>query len=93
MKNASGTGIIWVSVWDSTLEAAEFSDVLVRATTKRTGMAERSEPGGGATIRPKGRTITIFPRIISGRAVIVYSDQPDGMSGVIDPAAIKLSPR
>ena len=93
VKNASGKGIIWVSVWDSTLEAAEFSDVMVRATTKRTGMAERGEPGGGATIRAKGRTITIFPRIISGRAVIVYSDQPDGMSGVIDPTAIKLSPR
>ena len=93
VKNVAGKGIIWVSVWDSTLEAAEFSDVLVRATTKRTGMAERSEPGGGATIRAKGRTITIFPRIISGRAVIVYSDQPDGMSGVIDPTAITLSPR
>ena len=92
VKTAAGKGIIWVTAWDSTVEAAEFSDVMVRATTKRTGMAERSEPGGGATIRPKGRTITIFPRIIAGRAVIVYTDLPDGTSGVIDPTQIKLDP-
>jgi hypothetical protein len=92
VKNASGTGIVWVTVWDTTLEAAEFSDGMIRATTKRTGMAERVEAAGGATIQPKGRTITIFPRIINGRAVVIYSDYPDGMSGVIDPAAIKLDP-
>ena len=93
VKNAAGQGIVWASVWDSTLEAAAFSDAMIRATTKRTGMAERAEAGGGATIRPKGRTVTIFPRVISGRAVVIYSDLPDGMSGVIDPAAIKVDPR
>jgi hypothetical protein len=92
VKNASGSGIVWATVWDTTLEAAEFSDAMIRATTKRTGMAERAEAAGGATIQPKGRTITIFPRIINGRAVVVYTYLPDGMSGVIDPAAIKLDP-
>ena len=93
VKGGAGKGIVWASVWDSTLEAASFSDALVRATTKRTGSAERAEAAGGATIRPKGRTITVFPRIINGRAVVIYSDLPDGMSGVIDPAAIKVDPR
>ncbi len=93
VKNASGTGMVWVTVWDTTLEAAEFSDGMIRTTTKRTGMAERVEAAGGATIQPKGRTITIFPRIINGRAAVIYSDYPTGMSGVIDPAAIKLDPR
>jgi hypothetical protein len=92
VKNASGSGIVWATVWDTTLEAAEFSDAMIRATTKRTGMAEHAEAAGGATIQPKGRTITIFPRIINGRAVVVYTDLPDGMSGVIDPSAIKLDP-
>ncbi|CAN5295489.1 hypothetical protein BH09GEM1_BH09GEM1_03430 [soil metagenome] len=93
VKNGSGKGIVWVSVWDSTVEAASFSDALIRATTKRTGAAERAEAAGGATIRPKGRTVTVFPRIVNGRAVVIYSDLPDGMSGVIDPAAIKVDPR
>ncbi|MEO8334199.1 MAG: hypothetical protein ABI664_04460 [bacterium] len=92
VKNASGTGIVWATVWDTTLEAAEFSDSMIRATTKRTGMAERTEAAGGATIQPKGRTITIFPRIINGHAVVIYTDLPDGMSGVLDPSAIKLDP-
>jgi hypothetical protein len=93
VRNSAGKGIVWASVWDSTVEAAAFADAMIRATKKRTGMAERAEAAGGATIRPKGRTITIFPRIISGRAVVVYSDLPDGMSGVIDPAAIRVDPR
>ncbi|MDQ2665430.1 MAG: hypothetical protein M3Z05_05410 [Gemmatimonadota bacterium] len=92
VKNGTAKGIVWASVWDSTVEAASFSDALIRATTKRTGAAERVEAAGGATIRPKGRTITVFPRIISGRAVVIYSDLPDGMSGIIDPAAIKVDP-
>ena len=92
VQNAAGLGIVWASVWDSTLQAAGFSDAMIRATTKRTGMAERLEAAGGATIRPRGRTITIVPRIINGRAVVLYSDLPDGMAGVIDPAAIKVDP-
>lgn len=92
VQSAAGRGIVWASVWDSTLEAAGFSDAVIRATTKRTGMAERLEAGGGATIRPKGRIITVVPRIINGRAVVIYSDLPEGMASVIDPAAIRVVP-
>jgi hypothetical protein len=93
VENKAGRGIVWASVWDSTLEAAEYSDAMIRATAKRTGAAERSEAGGGATFHPKGRVVSIFPHIVDGRAVVFYSDLPEGMSGVIDPAAIKLDPR
>jgi hypothetical protein len=27
---------------------------------------------------------------VDGRAVVLYTDVPDGMSGVIDPTAIKI---
>ena len=93
VQNASGRGIVWASVWDSSVQAAAFSDVMIRATAKRTGSVERSEAAGGATFQPKGRTVSIVPRIISGRAVVIYSDMPTGMSGVIDLAAIKVDPR
>jgi hypothetical protein len=92
VQGTGGRGIVWASVWDSTVEAAEFSDAMIRATAKRTGAAERSEAAGGATFQPTGRNVSIFPRIIGGRAVVVYSDLPAGMSGVIDPNAIKLDP-
>ena len=93
VQNAAGRGIVWASVWDSSLQAATFSDAMIRATSKRTGTVEHSEAAGGATFSPAGRTISVFPRIIAGRAVVIYSDMPVGMSGVIDPAAIKVDPR
>jgi hypothetical protein len=93
VQSSAGKGIVWAIVWDNTVAAASFTDALTRATAKRTGAAERSEAAGGATFQPKGRTISIFPRIIAGRAVVVYSDLPNGMSGVIDPAGIKVDPR
>ncbi len=92
VADGSGTtGIVWASVWDTTLEAAEFSDALIRATSKRTGIAETTEAAGGASFHPTGRTISIFPRVTGGRAVILYSDLPNGMSGVIDPTEIRLT--
>ena len=93
VETPSGKGIVWASVWDSTLQAATFSDALIRATGKRTGMQERQEAAGGATFQPKGRTVTVFPRVINGRAVVIYSDMPAGVSGVIDPNAITVIPR
>lgn len=93
VQGAGGRGLVWAIVWDSTVEAAEFADAMIRATAKRTGAAERSEAAGGATFHPNGRTVSIFPRIVGGRAMVVYSDLPNGMSGVIDPAAITLAPQ
>ena len=93
VQTPSGKGIVWASVWDSTVQAATFTDALIRATGKRTGMQERAEAAGGATFQPKGRTVTVFPRIINGRAVVIYSDLPAGVSGVIDPDAITVIPR
>ena len=94
VQGTGGRGIVWASVWDSPLQAAAFSDLLTRATAKRTGGAERAVPGGGATFSVKGRTVRITPRTVSGRAMIVYSDLPDAMSGgVIDAAAITVTSR
>jgi hypothetical protein len=94
VQGPGGRGIVWASVWDTPLEAAEFSDALTRATAKRTGAPERSVGAGGATFAWKGRAISILPRTIKDRALIVYSDLPDAMSGgVIDAAAIKVTTR
>jgi hypothetical protein len=91
VEGAGGRGLVWALVWDSPLEAAEFSDALVRATARRTGAPERSVGEGGATLPYKGRTVSIIPRTIGDRALIVYSDLPDAMgSSVIDPAKITL---
>jgi hypothetical protein len=93
LQGAGGRGIVWASLWDTALEAAEFSDMLTRATAKRTGAGEATIPGG-ARFAAKGRTTSIVARAIGDRTLLVYSDLPDAMSGgVIDAAAIKVTTR
>jgi hypothetical protein len=93
VQGAGGRGIVWASLWDSALEAAEFSDMVARATAKRTGAAEAPVPGG-ASFSAKGRTTRVVARPAGDRTLIVYSDLPDAMSGgVIDAAAIKVTAR
>lgn len=94
LEGSGGRGLVWVSVWDTPLEAAEFNDALVRATIRRTGAGERTLPDGGKSFGAKGRTTTIRPLEIAGRAVLVYTDLPDAMGlGVFDASAIRLTPR
>jgi hypothetical protein len=93
VQGAGGRGIVWASVWDTTLEAAEFSDMLTRATAKRTGAGEQRVPGG-ASFAARGRATRIIARPVGERTLIVYSDLPDAMSGgVIDAAAIRITTR
>src|SRR5260221_13665794 len=93
VQGASGRGIVWASVWDSTMEAANFSDALIRATGRRTGMQERREAAGGATFHPEGRTVSVFPRIIGGRARGLFPAFPPGVSGALAPPPLFVSPR
>lgn len=94
LQGAGGRGIVWASVWDSALQAATYTDALIRATARRTGAAERSLASGGATFAYKGRIVSIVPETIGDRAVIVYSDLPNGMSAsVIDAGAIRITTR
>jgi hypothetical protein len=93
VQGAGGRGIVWATLWDTALEAAEFSDMAARATAKRTGAGEATVPGG-ASFSIKGRTTRIIARPVGDRTLIVYSDLPDAMSGgVIDAAAIKVTTR
>jgi hypothetical protein len=83
---------VWASVWDSALEAAEFSDAAIRATTRRTGAAERRLDGGGTSFGHEGRTISVRPFASGERHLVLYSDLPDAMGDVIAPATIKIEP-
>ena len=93
VQGAGGRGIVWASLWDTALEAAEFSDMVTRATARRTGAGEARVPGG-ARFAARGRTTSIIARAVGDRTLIVYSDLPDAMSGgVIDAAAIRVTTR
>ena len=90
VENGADRGFVWAIVWDSPIEAAEFSDAMIRAATRRTGSRERRLANGGTSFGYKGRTLSVLPVSIGDRALIVYTDLPDAMGSAIDPSAITL---
>ena len=89
VERGSESGIVWAIVWDSPVDAGEFTDAMVRATMRRTGAPQRSV-GTGVSYTAKGRTISIQPVSLGDRALVLYSNLPEGMGSVIDPKAITL---
>jgi hypothetical protein len=91
-NTAGGQGIVWVTVWDSAVDASEFFDLANQAVQKRYGVKGAAE--AGATSRSysgAGRTIQVFTAEVSGRPVVVYVDVPAGAStNVIGVNQVKL---
>jgi len=76
-----GRGIAWVTVWDSSVEAAQFVDAMGQAVSRRYRTGEpRSGSGGARTYSGTARTVAITPRELSGRNVVLYVDVPRGAS-------------
>jgi hypothetical protein len=79
----SGVGkarrMVWVSVWDTPFDAAQFVDALGQAVVRRyRAGAPMTEARGVRTYMGAGRTVTVTPRNIAGRSVVVYVDVPTG---------------
>ncbi len=87
-------------MWDSSVEAADFLDLLMDAARRRYELA-RPNVEAGATARTldvpaKGtraaRTVRASLLQLGGRPVIVYSDAPSSVAGpLIDATKITLS--
>jgi len=89
---ATGRGIVWVTVWDTPVDAAQFVDALGQAIGKRYRTSAPTVSAAGVrTYAGSGRTVVITPREVSSRNVVVYVDVPTGAStAVIDPARITI---
>ncbi len=81
VRTSSGPGLVWVSVWDTPVDAAEFVDALGQATQKRYRITGPALGAGGArTYSGRGRTVVITPREIGGRNVVLVVDVPSSAS-------------
>ena len=81
IETPRGDAIAWVTVWDTSIDAAEFFDLLDVSQIKRHG--GRITPGGTGTTRTYGaggRRIHLSISDVSGRPVILYVDAPAGVS-------------
>jgi hypothetical protein len=91
-NSAGGQGIVWVTVWDSVVDASEFFDQLNNVVEKRYGMKATGPPGATSrTYTAAGRTVEITTAEVASRPVVMYVDVPAGAgTKVIDLNHVKL---
>ena len=74
-----GEGVAWLSVWDSTIDAAEFYDLLDTAVLKRyTNARPRLATADQRTYDVGGRTLQLTAAEVNGRPIVLYVDVPTG---------------
>ena len=87
VRTSRGEGLIWVSAWDTQVDAADFYTMLDGTIDRRYGPSvARDYPGlaaargmtSGRSYTVKGRSVGIATGEISGRPVVVYIDLPAG---------------
>lgn len=92
IETPRGDGLAWVTVWDTSIDAAEFFDMLDAAMIKR---FPEIRPGVGRgttrTYAARGRTLLLQISDIGGRPVVLFVDVPQGVSPrLIDVSKVTL---
>ena len=93
VNTPGGHALVWVTVWDTPVDAAEFVTAMDGAMKMRfnvtptvSGQRRRFDAGT--------RTIEVDEREIGGRPVVLYVDVPAGEStAIVDFAKVKVTPR
>lgn len=87
-----GEGLAWASVWDTSVDAAEFFDLLDTSIIKRFGNVKPTQASQSQrSYTAGGRTLSVSITDVSGRAVVLYVDVPAGAStDVFDMRLAKL---
>lgn len=98
----SGRGIVWATVWDSAIDAAEFQELLDTAVRRRYGSpsplrvpaAERVGSISGIEFRTgdKGRRRAgVIAAELDGKPAVIYVDVPEGATlNIVDLRAIRI---
>lgn len=97
-----GDALVWASVWDNTVDAAEFVDAFSQWIKKRyVGVYTRdaedatlrrfTAPADSARGRPAARSIRLEVLQRDGRPVVLITDAPSGLAdGLVDASRITL---
>lgn len=79
VKRPAGNSLVWVSVWDAPLDAAEFVSSIDDVMRERFNV--RAEASGEIRrFRTSRRTVEVSSRTVDGRSVVFYVDVPAGES-------------
>ena len=100
IKTPDGEVVVWASVWDSAIDAADFFDAMSSVVSKRYEVGAWDGPAGsvekrfnipGTDKRP-ARVATLQVITVSGRPVVVYMDGTAKAGvGIMDVKAIAIS--
>lgn len=66
-----GTAMVWVSIWDNNIDAAQFADLLSQTADHRFGTSKAHGTWARGT-----RTVTVTPVEVQGRPAVLYVDSP-----------------
>jgi hypothetical protein len=93
VKTASGDALVWVTVWDTPGDAAEFMSAVDGVMAARYNVRPRVT-GERRHFETAKRTIDADVREIGGRPVVLYVDAPAGApANLVDFAQVKVTPR
>jgi hypothetical protein len=93
VKTSSGNALAWVTVWDSPVDAAEFTstldDVMMQWRNVKPVISGTDRKYDDGT-----RTVQISSRTVAGRAVVLYVDVPSGTStNILDLSKVQVVAR
>jgi hypothetical protein len=90
VQTPRGEALAWVTVWDSPVEAAEFTEALDRAIGRRFDGEQMRQVAGGKRYEVSGREVSWWGGDVSGRAVVIYTDAAVGTGEIIAPSRVRL---
>ena len=92
VSTPQGQGIVWLTVWDSPVEAGEFFHMAGQAVEARySTKAAKSSTDLVKKYSAAGRTAQVSTMEIQGRPVVIYVDIPAGANpSIINPAQVTL---
>jgi hypothetical protein len=78
LRFPQGDALVWVTAWDTALDAAEFGNALSTAVFRRYGSSLAGDVGGRRSMTARNRVVTVTPGTVGGRTVVMYEDVPLG---------------
>ena len=92
VNTPQGQGIVWLTVWDSPVEAGEFFHIAGQAVEARySTKAAKNSTDLVKNYSAAGRTVQVSTLEIQGRPVVIYVDVPAGANtNIVNPAQVTL---
>jgi len=92
VNTPQGQGIVWLTVWDSPVEAGEFFHLAGQAVEAR--YSTKAAKGSTDLVKSysaSARTLQVSTMEIHGRPVVIYVDVPAGANpNIVNPAQVTL---